>query len=268
MKSRRIQRFTRGALAAALVGATTFICAPAQAAGEHIYAVDLQNNLFDFYSDAPGTILNQFGIFDSLGNSIPIGGIDYWNGTIYGLGLSSRLYTINPNNGIATQVGSGQFSPVLNGASFGVDNDPNGFRVTSVGGVTAPLDLLISRATGAVISSDPSPPQRVDGLAYDNATGTWYVANTLTSDYLATFNPATGIATAVGLLGIDASRFNGLDISGLTGIMYLGTPASSSDPQANLYTINMEHGEWLRDSGGSDRPSRVRHSDSRFNGGS
>lgn len=241
MKSRKIQRFIRGTLAVALVAGTTFISAPAQAASEHIYAVDLQNVLFDFYSDAPGTILNQRPIFDGSGNSIPIGGIDYWNGTIYGLGLSSRLYTIDPNTGIATLVG-GQFSPILNGASYGVDNDPNGFRVTSVGGITAPLDLLISRTTGAVISSDPSPPQRVDGLAYDNATGTWYVANTLTADYLATFNPATGAATSVGLLGIDASRFNGLDISGFTGIMYLGTPAASSDAQANLYTINMGTG--------------------------
>ena len=102
-------------------------------------------------------------------------------------------------------------------------------------------DLLISRTTGNVISVDPSVPTRVDALAYDAASGTWFAGNTL-SDTLATLNPATGALTLIGALGIDASRYNGLDISPFSGIMYMGTPAASSDPQANLYTINMATG--------------------------
>ncbi len=39
-------------------------------------------------------------------------------------------------------------------------------------------------------------------------------------------------------MGIDAARINGLDLSPETGIMYMGTPAASSDPQANLYIMN------------------------------
>jgi hypothetical protein len=55
------------------------------------------------------------------------------------------------------------------------------------------------------------------------------------------FNPLPAYST-IGALGIDASTRNGMDISPFSGIMYLGTPATSSDPQANLYTVNMLNG--------------------------
>ena len=152
MKTRRIQQSIRGALGAVLVGFTTFVCAPANAAHEHIYALQYGGlTLFDFYSDAPQNVLNAYAI-NGLQFGETIQSIDYWNGTIYGLGSSSRLYTINPNTGLATQVGAGQFSPILNGFTFGVDNDPSGLRVVS-GNLQ---NLLVSRATGAVLSSGPN----------------------------------------------------------------------------------------------------------------
>ena len=241
MKTGRIQRFIRGTLAATLVGLITFICTPANAAHELIYIVDQYNNLTSFYSDTPGSIINTYHI-DGVQNAEEIRGIDYWNGTIYGMGSFGELYTINPSNGHATMVGSG-FGVTPNGATFGVDNGPAGFQIVSGNNQS----LLVNRSTG-VATVTPSPSYaagdplagqtpRVDALAYDPATGTWYADDTLANS-LATFNPATGVLHSIGANGIDASRYNGIDISGLTEIMYLGTPAASSDPQANLYTVN------------------------------
>jgi Domain of unknown function (DUF4394) len=249
VKTSRIQQIIQSTLAATVIGFNIFICMPAKAgpaiAPDHIYAVDQNDNLFDFYSDAPGTILNQHAIF-GIQSAEEIRGIDYWNGQIYGLGSFSHLYTIDPNTGQATMVG-GAFSPLLNGATFGVDNDPSGFRVVS----GLDQNLLVDRSTGAAtlepalhyVVGDPffgmSP--NVDELAYDNGSGTMFAADTL-QNTLASVDLNTGSLTTIGPMGIDASRFNGLDISPVTGIMYMGTPAASSDPQANLYTVNKATG--------------------------
>jgi hypothetical protein len=243
MKTGKTKWFIGGAFAATLVGLITFTSyMPANAAShELIYAVDQNNNLFNFYSDTPQFLLTQYPI-TGLQLNEEIRGLDYYNGTLYGLGSIHHLYTINPNDGSATMVG-GTFSPILNGASFGFDNDPTGVRVASNLG----QNLLVNRTTGAVT---PSPnmsysagdpffgfPPRVDALAYDDAAGIWYAGDTLQNS-LATFNPTTGVLSSIGMMGIDASTRNGLDISPFTGIMYMGTPAASSDPQANLYIIN------------------------------
>jgi len=241
MKTRRICWFIRGVLGVAVVGLSTFIAVPANAAHELMYMVDQYDNLSSFYSDAPGTIINTFHI-DGILNAEEIRGIDYWDGTIYGLGSFGELYSINPNNGHATMVGAG-FGVTPNGASFGVDNGPAGFEVVSANG----QNLLVNRTTGVATvepnlhyaAGDPSfgVTPRVDALAYDSASGVWYADDTL-QNTLATFDPATGVLHTINLNGIDTARYNGLDISSETGIMYLGTPAASSDPQANLYTVD------------------------------
>jgi hypothetical protein len=241
MKTNKAGRLVKGVLAVTLTGFVTLTCAPANAAHEMIYAVDQNNNLFNFWSDAPGTILNQYAI-SGIQNAEEIRGLDYYSGTLYGLGSFSRLYTINPNDGVATQVG-GVFSTILNGASFGWDNGPTGVRLASNLG----QNLLIDRASAAVtpgtavnyVPLDPYFGQapRVDALAYDPASDNWFAADTL-KNTLAAFNPATGGLSTIGMLGIDASTRNGMDISPFTGIMYIGTPAASSDPQANLYSVD------------------------------
>lgn len=247
MKNNTMGRFIKGIIGAALVGLVTFTWTPAKAAPhDMIYAVDTANNLINFWSDDPANILDSYNI-TGLQNNEEIRGIDCWfdgtSATLYGLGSSSRLYTIDPTTGTATQVGAGQFSPLLTGQTFGFDNGPAGLQVVS--GLGGGQSLLVSRGTGAVLSADPNVqyapgdanfgvPPRVDGLTYDVATGTWYAADTLQNS-LAIFNPITGFLNTIGLLGIDASRLNGLD---MCGTMYLGTPAASSDPQANLYWVN------------------------------
>jgi hypothetical protein len=244
MKIPGIRWFVRGALVAALVGLTTFMPVSANAAHEMIYAVDQYNNLYNFWSDAPGMVLNQYAI-SGIQNAEEIRGLDYYNGTLYGLGSFSYLYAIDPTTGVATQVGTPgvKFSPLLNGATFGVDNDPSGYRVVS----NLRQNLLVNRTTGVAtagptlsyVSGDPYAGQlpRADGLAYDSAAGKWYVADTL-KNTLADFDPTTGFLSTIGYMGMDPSQVNGLDISPFSGIMYIGTPAASSDPQANLYSVD------------------------------
>ena len=242
-------RIWQGVVAATLVAASSFITVPANAAHEMIYAIDTGNNLISFWSDAPANVLNSYNV-TGLQLSEEVRGLDYWNGVLYALGSSSRLYTVNPNTGAATQVGAGQFAPLLSGQTFGAENGPAGFQVVS--GLGGGQNLLVDRTTAATTlqpnvayaAGDPffgvSP--RVDELAYDFASGVWYAGDTLQNS-LSLFNPATGLLNTIGLMGIDASRFNGLDVSGATGIMYMGTPAASSDPQANLYTVNKATGQ-------------------------
>ncbi len=246
----RIQWFVRGIFAAALLGFSTLFPAPVDAATPHemVYAVDAANNLFNFWSDAPNAVLNQYAI-SGVQNAEEIRGLDFYNGVLYGLGSFSYLYTIDPTTGVATQVGAPgvKFSPLLNGASFGVDNDSSGFRVTS----NLRQNLLVNRGTGTATAlpnlsyaaGDVFAGQlpRVDAVAYDYTAGMWYAVDTL-KNTLATLVPATGILSTVGLMGLDSAPINGFEISPITGTMYMGTGASSSDPQANLYTVNKVSG--------------------------
>jgi hypothetical protein len=231
--------------------AALFVAARANAAVPHelMYAIELSTgNLISFYSDAPGTILASRAITglqpaESV-RGIDVSGID---GKLYALGSSSRLYTIDPSTGAATQVGAGQFSTLLNGSTFGFDAGPTGVRVTSDLGQA----LLISytgvatvQASPVYASGDPHFGQtpRVDALAFNPAgSGTWIAGDSLANSF-ATLTTGTGALNTIGPAGIDFARNNGLDYSSVSGILYLASPAASSDPAANLYTINTATG--------------------------
>ena len=238
---KRLESLIKGNLAVSLIAGLAFTSMSAKAAHELVYAVDFNNNLISFYSDAPGTVIGASAI-SGIQAAEEIRGIDFWGGTLYGLGSFSRLYTINPATGVATQIG-GVFAPLLNGATFGTDNGSAGLQVISGLG----QNLVIDRTTGLAVAFPNlayaagdtffGVAPRADALAFDSAVGLWYASDTL-QNTLATLNPATGVLNTIGPLGIDASRYNGLDISPSTGIMYMGTPAASSDPQANFYTVD------------------------------
>ena len=225
------------------VAVALFAATQANAATELMYAIELgSGNVFSFNSDAPGTVLSSHAI-TGLQNNEAIQGLDSApDGTLYGLGSSSRLYAINPNTGAAVAVG-GQFATLLNGSTFGMDLGPTGVRVVSDLGQA----LLINTATGAATvqaspayaAGDPhvGVTPRIDALAFDSATGTWIAGDSL-ANLLATLTPSSGALNTIGNSGIDFSRNNGLDFSAASGILYLASPAASSDPQANLYTVN------------------------------
>jgi hypothetical protein len=212
---------------------------PGESSAAVLYGVSEDNYLISMDSTIPGTFLASRPI-TGLQSSEKIVGLDYSStGTLYGLGDSSRLYTISVGTGQATAVGSGQFSPTLDGTAFGFDNIPSGAAVISDLGQS----LTISRATGAALTNPWLLPLslHVSALAYASDSGFLYGIDSL-ANTLVTINQVTGTATTIGPLGIDCSRNNGFDISSESGVAYLATPAASSDPAANLYQVNLSTG--------------------------
>jgi hypothetical protein len=243
MKTIPSGRFLKGMIAAILTAVFALACVSAKAAHELIYAVDVNNNLVSFWSDDPGNFVSAYSI-NGLQLNEEIRGLDAWEGVLYGLGSSSRLYKIDPTTGLATQIGTGQFSPLLNGQTFGFESGgATGLRAVSA----LAQSLLIDQNTGTATAgptvnyvlgdSNYGAIPRVDGLAYDMYTGQWLAADT-SKNILASFNPTTGGLSTIALMGFDVARYNGMDISPDTGIMYLVSAATSSDPQGNLYVVD------------------------------
>jgi len=234
-------RFVKNALIACTVG--LFMLASVSAKAEQLIGISFpslgagDNDVVGFDSSNPGAILFDHPI-TGLAASESIRGIDYWNGTVYALGSAGNLYNLNYNTGQATLIGSG-LGVVLNGASYGVENDPNGFHIVSELG----QNLNANRTTGAATVGPAINPSGtfLSALAYRPSNGQMYGIDS-SANTLGTFNPATGAYSTIGPLGFDVARNNGFDISGASGIAYLASGATSSDVQANLYAVNLTTG--------------------------
>src|SRR6185295_10918422 len=76
------------------------------------------------------------------------------NEMLYGLGSTGRLYTLNTTTGAATQVGSGAFAVVLNGAEFDLEFD----ALTDIARITSDLrqNMRVDPNTGVVIDGNPA----------------------------------------------------------------------------------------------------------------
>jgi Domain of unknown function (DUF4394) len=221
--------------------------------------------------DAPGTILR---FVDTLNPSFAyrsltitglqpnesIAAIDYRpaNGQLYGIGVLSsgpaRLYTINTNTGLATQVGSGTFHPFVGSSQIGMDFNPmvDRIRVTSNVGFnmrvnpndgTAIVDTAVEFAAGDVNQTNENSAL---SLAYSNnvagaASTTLYgVVLGNTGSVLVTLpSPNNGLMTTIGLTGVPGyfGFQQSMDISSRTGIAYMVI-----DNNDILYTVNLATG--------------------------
>jgi hypothetical protein len=234
-------RFVKKVLIACAVGVSALASISAKA--ELLVGISFpslgagDNDVVGFDSSNPGTILFDHPI-NGLAASESIRGIDYWNGAVYALGSAGNLYNLNYNTGQATLIGSG-LGVVLNGASYGVENDPSGFHIVSELG----QNLTANRTTGAATVGPGITPSGtfLSALAYRSSTGTMFGIDSSANTF-GTFNPATGVYSTVGPLGFDVARNNGFDISDASGVAYLASGATSSDVQANLYSVNLATG--------------------------
>jgi hypothetical protein len=187
-------------------------------------------------------------------------------GQLYALGSTSRLYTINPVTGVATQVGSGPFTPALSGTSFGFDFNPVVDRIRVVS--DADQNFRLNPDTGAVVATDTNlayatgdPNQGVNpnvvALAYTNnfsgaASTTLFgidsnldIALLLGSPGGTPISPNSGqlisalpLATPGPVL-VDTTSLVGFDFSGLTGTAYLSlTPPTGA--ASSLYTVGAQ----------------------------
>ena len=174
---------------------------------------------------------------------------------LYGIGSSSRLYTLNPLTGAATQVGTaGAFT--LSGTSFGTDFNPTVDRIRVVGntgqnlrlnpdsGGLAATDTAITPAgtTIAAVAYDRNFP-RVSGdttpttlYAIDSSAGTLVTIGSVNG----TTSPNGGVTSVVGSLGLGTSLNDsiGFDISG-TGAAFGSITTGGT---SRLYSINLTTG--------------------------
>ena len=235
--------------------------APAAGEAETIYAVTTANVLLTFDSATPGTIAASVTI-TGLQASENVLGIDLRSATgqLYALGSTSRLYTINPLTGVATQVGSGPFTPALSGTSFGLDFNPTvdrirvvsdadqNFRLNPDTGVVAGTDTNLAYATG-----DPNQGANpnVVGSAYTNnfagATSTtlFGIDSNLDIGLIQGSSGGTPISPNTGQLfsglplGVNTADAVGFDFSGVTGTGYVSLTPVTGAP-SSLYTVGAQ----------------------------
>ena len=230
---------------------------------ENVYAVTSGNRLLSFDAASPGTI-NSSGAITGLATGDSIIGLDFRpaTGQLFGLGSSSRLYTIDVTTGIATQVGSAAFTPALSGTDFGFDFNPVPDRIRVVS--DADQNLRLNPATGAVAATDTNlayatgdaneaANPNIVAVAYTNnftgtpATTLFGIDSTLNTlvrqgspDGTPT-SPNTGQLSTVGPLGVDPGGLIGFDISSLTGVAFAAMTASGAS-NSQFYTINLTTG--------------------------
>src|SRR5262249_44066343 len=110
-----------------------------------------------FSTATPGTITARVPIAGLIDGD-PIVGIDFRpaTGQLYALGRGSRLYTIDPGTGVATQVGSDGAFNLGAGQSFSFDFNPvvDRIRVTS----DSELNLRLNPNDGTLVDGDPDTP--------------------------------------------------------------------------------------------------------------
>jgi len=229
-----------------------------------IFGVTTLNNLISFERANPATVYSNVPITGQQPGE-QIVGMDFRpsNGLLYVLGNSSRLYTIDTTTGVATQVGSGPFSPSLSGPDFGFDFDPVADQIRITGGASH-QNFRLDPNTGTVVAtdttlayagSDPNAAANpiVNGLAYTNnqagATSTTLYGIDSNVDALVRMgspggtpiSPNTGQLFTIGALGFNTGPNTSFDIApgsdtGLAVLTQQGAPFSL------LYTINLTTG--------------------------
>jgi Domain of unknown function (DUF4394)/Calx-beta domain/Domain of unknown function (DUF4214) len=218
------------------------------------------------------TTNNQLAIFDSsspgnIANIVPLTGmfpgenmvsIDVrpLNGKLYGLGSSSRVYLINPDNGVASAVGLSSFTPSLNGAFFGFNFDPTSDLVRAIS--NAGQNLRLDPSSGAIDGPNNTlaaftsltPPGMVVATAFSNkvagATSTTLFGIDSGSDQLVEIggpngnpSPNLGAVTNIGPLGIPTTANVGFEIAP-DGTAYASLSPANGGSQ--LVTVNLGTG--------------------------
>ena len=203
---------------------------------ELVYGVsDQLSQLVSFDSASPGTLKSAIAL-TGMPSGEQIRGVDWVNGVLYGLGDQSHLYTINTGTGVCTPVGSGSFSPILNGIDFGFNAGTNQsqFYVSSDLGQS----LTLNPTTGTATVLPNYTGASIDAIAFNFVTGTFIGVSAVNHD-LYSLNPATGGTTLIGASGVNFIDRIGLDISPATDVAYFSGTVSG---QTELFTVNMSTG--------------------------
>lgn len=201
---------------------------------ELVYGVsDQLDQLVSFDSSDPGALKSAIAL-TGLASGEQIRGIDWINGTLYGLGDESHLYTINTGTGACSLVGSGSFSPVLNGINFGFSGSASLLYVASDLG----QNLTLNPTTGVATALPNYTGAPLDGIAYNYLTSSFFGVSAATED-LYSINPATGSESVIGPTGVNFFDGVGLDISPTTDVAYF---SGAIGGQSEFFTVNLSTG--------------------------
>jgi hypothetical protein len=248
-------RFCRQWVLVLLLLAAFSTGAPSSASAQAVtlYATTSTNQLMTLDASSPGTALSTIAITGLQGGETILG-IDVRPATqvLYALGSTSRLYTINPANGVATAVNA-PFTPALSGTAFGFDFNPVADRIRVVSNTEQ--NLRLNPATGAVaaiditLNSSSSPVGDLVAAAYTNnfsgaAQTTLYAIDAVNDQLMliggvnGTPSANGGALTVVGPLGFDTSTLVGFDIAS-NGTAYAALRIGGI---GSLFTIDLTTG--------------------------
>jgi len=215
------------------------------------------NDLARFDSGATGVVTSVPITGLQAGETIV--GIDVRpaNQTLYGVGSSSRLYTINPLTGAATQVAGTTTPFTLNGTSFAFDFNPVPDRIRVISNTGQNLRLDPNNGNLAATDTSITPAGvTITGGAYDrNVPGfgiTTLYAIDATNGVLTTVGSVNGtpnspnggvVGPTVGSLGLGTALDPriGFDISGANNSSAFATMLTGGTDK--LYSINLSTGQ-------------------------
>lgn len=137
--------------------------APQPQRREVAVAVTTSNQLIRFNAAAPDRLLSRRPLTGLLAGERVLG-LDFRarNDTLFALGSSGRLYTVDLETGVATAVGA-PLAVALQGEDIGVDFNPTVDRIRVVS--DSGQNLRLHPDTGAVVDAQPDQP----GLQTDGA---------------------------------------------------------------------------------------------------
>ncbi len=226
-----------------------------------VFGVDVSNQLFTVSSSDFNTV-STIGVINNLQPGENVLGVSFSpEGALYALGSTSRIYTIDTTTGNATEVGTGPFTPALNGTHFGFSFSPVTYhlRITSDAG----QNFRINSSTGTLADAEDAP------LSYDlsdvNAGATPSVVTTSSScscehpptvygidSVLGVFvslgsfagsqsSPNLGQLFTLGPIGFDVSGRVALTLPNLASYAFAAA-ASGSDTFSKIYSIQLDNG--------------------------
>lgn len=219
-----------------------------------IWGVTSNNTLISWNASSPQTLNSGLAI-TGLQSNEQLVGIDTrpLTGQLFAIGSSSRVYTINPMTGAATQLGS-PFSQTINGSQFAYDFNPTIDRSRLVSDTRAnyvvnPLDGTIGRFTDVFYNNGDANfgvAPNIVHVAYNNnfagaATSQLYSMDS-GLDILALQANSAGTLTTVGSLGVNINGIGGFDISGSSGMAYAALMVDGSG-SSGFYQINLATGQ-------------------------
>lgn len=211
-------------------------------------ALTNDNKVFYFKARDLKTPVRSYSI-TGLQSGENIISIDYRpaTGQLYGLGSSSRLYIINENSGLATALGAGPFTPLIEGTSSSIDFNPTVDRVRLVS--NNGKNLRLHPELGTVVATDGNingvANAQIGAIAYNNSfsgsTATQLFDIDYATDKVYVQNPPNdGKLQEIGNLKVDFSGVGGFDIQPDSN---LGLAVNTTKNESRLYTIDLMTGE-------------------------